>query len=126
MIVVIAEKNTSSAIAAIIAIIWKPFPAIAATTITEIELFVSQRWLSLRSLESGFLRIAMIAELFFSAIAATTAIVAIIWKPGLSYASLLKYVSITIILNKQEGCIMLFTSLCFNRPCHGFRRHLDE
>ena len=36
------------------------FPAITVTTITEIELFISQR--SLRLLESGFL---MIAELFF-------------------------------------------------------------
>ena len=41
---------------------------IAATTIAEIELFLSQRSLSLRSLESDFLMIAMIAaiaELFF-------------------------------------------------------------
>ena len=30
-------------------------PAIAATTIAEIELFISQRLLSLRSLESGFI-----------------------------------------------------------------------
>ena len=55
------------------------FPAIAATTITEIGLFLSQRslWLrSLRSLESGFLMIAAIAELFFF-----SAIAAIIWKP---------------------------------------------
>ena len=37
-----------------------------------------KRSLSLRSLESGF---HMIAELFFSAIAAITVIVAIIWKP---------------------------------------------
>ena len=37
--------------------------AIAATTITEVELFISQR--TLLSLESGFLMIAMIAELFF-------------------------------------------------------------
>ena len=52
---------------------------------------------------------------FLSAIAAMTAIVAIIWKPHLSYASLLnEYVSITIILSKQEGCIMLFTCSCFN------------
>ena len=39
------------------------FPAIAATTITEIELFISQRLLSLRSLERGFLMIAMIAAM---------------------------------------------------------------
>jgi len=61
------------------------FPAI--TTITDIELFLFQQLLSLRllrslqSLESGFHMIAMIpaiAELFFF-----SAIVAIIWKPGL-------------------------------------------
>ena len=90
------------------------FPEIAATTIAEIELFLPQRSLSLRSLERDFLMIAMIAaiaELFFSAIALITAIVAIIWRPGSSYASVLKkkYVSITIELSKQEGCIMLFT-----------------
>ena len=45
--------------------------AIAVTTIAEIELFISQRLLSLRSL-----------NFFFSAIAAITAMVAIIWKPG--------------------------------------------
>ena len=38
------------------------FPVITATTITEIEKILSQRSLSLQSLESGFL---MIAELFF-------------------------------------------------------------
>ena len=43
-------------------------PTIAATTIAEMELFLSQRLLLLRSLESGFHMIAMIpaiAELFF-------------------------------------------------------------
>ena len=43
-------------------------PAIAATTIAEIKLFLSQRSLSLRSLESVFHKFAMItaiAELFF-------------------------------------------------------------
>ena len=64
----------------------KHSPAIAATTIPEIEKVPSQRLLllqslwSLRSLESGFYMIAMtaaIAELFFSAI------VAIIWNTGL-------------------------------------------
>ena len=57
----------------------------AVTTIAEIELFISQRLLSLRSLESGYMitMIAAIAEVFFfSAIAAITAMVAIIWKPG--------------------------------------------
>ena len=69
------------------------FPEIAATTIAEMELFLPQRSLSLRSLERDFLMIAMIAaiaELFFSAIALITAIVAIIWRPGSSYASVLK------------------------------------
>ena len=59
--------------------------AIAATTLAEIEEVVSQRSLSLRSLqllESGFHMIAAIAEhFFFSAIAVT---VATIWKPGYS------------------------------------------
>ena len=62
------------------------FLAIAATTNAEIELFLSQWSLSLRSLESGFHMIAIIAAiaelLFFAAIAAITAMVAIIWKPG--------------------------------------------
>ena len=40
-----------------------------------------QRWLSLRSLESGFHMIAAIADFFFSAIVAITAI---IWKPSLA------------------------------------------
>ena len=48
--------------------------------------YLSQRSLSLRSLESGFRMIAIIAGiaelLFFSAIAAITAMVAILWKPG--------------------------------------------
>ena len=59
------------------------FLAIAATTIADIELFLSQRSFSLRSLESAFHMIAIIAaiaELLF--IAVTTAMVAIIWKPG--------------------------------------------
>ena len=50
------------------------------------ELFLSHRSLSLRSLESGFHMIAIIAAiaelLFFSAIAAITATIKIIWKPG--------------------------------------------
>ena len=54
--------------------------------IAEIELFLSQRSLSLQSLQSGFHMIAIIAAiaelLFFPAIAAITAMVAIIWKPG--------------------------------------------
>ena len=55
-----------------------------------------------------------ITEIFFSVMAAITAVVVIIWKPGLSYASVTKYVLITIILSKQERCIMLFTFSCFN------------
>ena len=84
------------------------FPSIAATTITEIELFISQRSLSLRSLENGFLIIAMItaiAELFFSAI------VAIIWKPGLSYASLVNKIRFnnynTSVSRKDVSCCSL-------------------
>ena len=80
VIAAIAEKK-SSAIAEIIAIIRKPLssdPAIAATTI---ELLLSQRPSSLRSLKSGFHMIAMIVAIaepfFFSA-----AVVVIIWKPG--------------------------------------------
>ena len=65
-------------------------------------------------LESGFLMITMITSLrslyfFFSVI---TVIVAIIWKPGLSYASLLHKIRFNNY--KQEGCIMLFTYSCFN------------
>ena len=58
-IAVITAKNKSSAMAAMIAIMW----------IAEIEKVLSQRSLSLRSLESGFHMIAMIAkinELFFA------------------------------------------------------------
>ena len=51
MIAAIAEKRCS---------------AIAATTIAEIENVLSQRSLSLRSLESGFHMIAAIAERFIS------------------------------------------------------------
>ena len=43
-----------------------------------------------------------------------TAIAEIFFSVMLSYASLTKYVLITIILSKQEGCIMLFTFSCFN------------
>ena len=44
----------------------KHSPAIAATTIPEIEKVPSQRLLSLRSPESGFHMIAAIAEFFLS------------------------------------------------------------
>ena len=44
----IAEKKSS-------AIIWKPLSSDKSETIAEIELSVSQRLLSLRSLESGFI-----------------------------------------------------------------------
>ena len=73
VIAAITEKKNSSAIAAIIAII--------------METTFSMR--SLRLLETGFLMIAVIAEPLFDFFSAITAIVAIIWKPGLSYASLL-------------------------------------
>ena len=94
------------------------FPVIAATTIAEIEKILSQRSLSLRllrSLESGFLMITMITSLrslyfFFSVI---TVIIAIIWKPGLSYTSLLHKIRFNNYY-KQEGCIMLFTYSRFN------------
>ena len=58
MIVAITEKKKSSAIAAII---WKPLsPVIAATTIAEIEPFLSHdRW------KVVSITIAVIAELFF-------------------------------------------------------------
>ena len=93
------------------------FPEFAATMIAEIEKILSQRSVSLRLLqllESGFLMITMITTLrslyfFFSVI---TLIVAIIWKPGLSYASLLHKTHFNNY--KQEGCIMLFTYSCFN------------
>ena len=48
------------------AIAEKRCSAIAATMIAEIENVLSQRSLSLRSLESGFHMIAAIAELFIS------------------------------------------------------------
>ena len=60
VIAAIGEKNKSSAIAAMIAIDNR------TTTIAEIELFLSQRSLSLRSLESAFHMIATIDELFFA------------------------------------------------------------
>ena len=93
------------------------FPEFAATMIAEIEKILSQRSVSLRLLrllESGFLMITMISTMrslyfFFSVI---TVIVAIIWKPGLSYASLLHKIRFNNY--KQEGCIMLFTYSCFN------------
>ena len=74
VIAAIAEKRKKTS--AIAAIIWNHSPAIAATIIAEIWKVLSQRSLSMRSLESGF---HMISELFFSVIAV------IIWKPGLIY-----------------------------------------
>ena len=84
---------------------------IAATTIIAIELFIPQRSLSLRSLESGFLMIAVIAAIAEKKLA-------IIWQPGLSYASLVNKIRFNNYIKyfgKHEGCIMLFTYLCFNR-----------
>ena len=57
-----------------------------------------QRWLSLRSLESGFHMIAAIADFFFSAIAAITAI---IWKPSLTVTNHEKICS--KLAEKPEG-----------------------
>ena len=114
VITVIAEKKKSSVIAAII---WKPLSRVRSDNDrwdrkNPITRSVSLRLL--RSLESGFLMITMITSLwslyfFFSVI---TVIVAIIWKPGLSYASLLHKKRFNNY--KQEGCIMLFTYSCFN------------
>ena len=75
-IAAIAEKNKFSDHSDHKATYGNHFPeivAIAATTIAEIEKVLSQRVLSLRSLESGFHMIAAIAE--------HSAIAAIIWKP---------------------------------------------
>ena len=69
------------------------FPAIAETTIAEIELFFISVQRSLRSRESGFLMIAIIAaiaELFFLSDRSDHSDRSDrIWKPGLSYSSLL-------------------------------------
>ena len=77
---------------------------IAATTTTEIELFIPQRSLSLRSLESGFLMIAMIAAIAEKKLA-------IIWKPGLSYASLVNKIRFnnynTSVRRKDVSCCSL-------------------
>ena len=87
MIATIAEKKKSSAIAAIIAIIWKPLSG---------ERSDNDRWD--RTFSISAILVAAIAGkwfpydrwiFFFSAISAITAIVAIISKPGLSYQSLL-------------------------------------
>ena len=87
MIATIAEKKKSSAIAAIIAITWKPLSS---------ERSDNDRWD--RTFSISAILVAAIAgkwfpydrwNFFFSAISAITAIVAIISKPGLSYQSLL-------------------------------------
>ena len=111
MIATIAKKKKSSAIAAII---WKPLSSdridsdhwdrtfyISAIVVAAIA---TRQW----KVVSLWLRRSL--KFFFSAI------VAIIWKPGLSYASLLnkiRFNNYNIILIKQEGCIMLFTYSCF-------------
>ena len=96
------EKKSS----AIAAIIWKPL----SSDRCRCDRYNRWKVVSLWSLWS--------LNIFFSAI------VAIIWKPGLSYASLLnKYVAITIILSKQEGCIMFFTYSCFN--CRNEKRFVE-
>ena len=107
MIATIAEKknvqrsqrsyrNHSPTIAAI--------TAIAATTIAEMELFLSQGLLSLRSLESGFWYDRCDRwNFFFSAIAAITAIVAIIWKPGIRDRN--TYTTLTDDLSLDQKCM---------------------
>ena len=93
------------------------FPEFAATTIAEIEKILSRdrchcdcydRW-KVVSLWSLWSLACDHCTFFFSVI---TVIVAIIWKPGLSYASLLHKIRFNNY--KQEGCIMLFTYSCFN------------
>ena len=107
------EKKSS----VIAAIIWKPLSRVRSNNDRWDRKILSQRSVPLRLLrllESGFLMITMISTMrslhfFFSVI---TVIVAIIWKPGLSYASLLHKIRFNNY--KQEGCIMLFTYSCFN------------
>ena len=81
MITVITEKKKySDRGLVIIVIIRKP---LSSDRSNRSDTILSQRLLSLRTLESGFHMIAVITELFFfSAITVITAIVAIIWKPG--------------------------------------------
>ena len=114
VITVIAEKKKSSVIAAII---WKPLSRVCSD---------NDRWDRKNSISAiNVAAIATIAGkwfpydhydlypaitvLFFSVI---TVIIAIIWKPGLSYTSLLHKIRFNNY--KQEGCIMLFTYSCFN------------
>ena len=66
-----------------------------SSTIAEIEKVLSQRSLSLRSLESGFHMIEAIAKPFFPS--AIVAIMAIIWKPG--FTSLLSIATVSKTLN---------------------------
>ena len=80
--------------------------AIAVKTITEIQLFVSQRSLSLRSLESGFHMIAMIA-----AIAAITAMVVIIWKLGFNLMMVHFKRKYCLQRNLYLNCLSLWKSL---------------
>ena len=114
MIAVITAIAVGKKGSAIIAIIWKPLSSdrsdndrwdrtfsISAIVVAAIAT-IAGKWFPYDRCDRGT---------FFSAI------VAIIWKPGLSYASLLnkiRFNNYNIILIKQEGCIMLFTYSCFN------------
>ena len=84
--VITEKKKYSDHRLVIIVIIRKPLSSDRSNrsdTDRVIGFFLSQRSLSLRTLESSFHVIAAITELFFfSAITVITAIVANIWKPG--------------------------------------------
>ena len=95
-------------------------PAIAATTIAEIELFTSQRLLSLRSLrslESGFIwslwspRSLKFFFFFFSAIAAITVMGAIMWKPGFNLIMAYFKRKNCLQRNLYLNCVSLWKSL---------------
>ena len=72
------------------AILWKPLSSDRSETIVEIELFISQRLLSLWSLESGFKwspwSLRSLKFFFFFFFSAITAIVAIIWNRALIWS----------------------------------------
>ena len=82
----ITDKKKSSAIAAIIAIIMEPLFSDRSDN-DRWDRTISMR--SLRLLESGFLMIAAIAEPFFDFVLSDHSDRSDIWKPSLSYASLL-------------------------------------
>ena len=112
------EKKSS----VIAAIIWKPLSsnrsdndrwdrknsisAIVVAAITTIIFYLIKMHNS-RLVSIWSLWLLRSLNFFFSAI------VAIIWKPALSYGCLLNKICF-ITLSKQEGCIMLFSYSCFN------------